>query len=282
MTMPEVLDITLGETVRIVHKGFTRLLIADPETIGFKDRPIQFIPAPQHLREQPLRLQWAGRVHVVPYMGDAYIPFDCMKLWFGDPRSGATVSRIQDRHGLDMVIPDRLAEIQRLRYTWQETNVRFREFIPGDRSLLDEPISDRIPEVEVYALTGDRIYTVVDDPHGDRIIAATPTVAQEQQRDAQLLQQSDMLLQQQKMIDKLMAKLNVRPEDLALDEEGGEVPVDRKEPRKHPGRAEAPSAAAVKENPAMVYNQRTKQVQPKPEKRAPDPTRFEDLPVDGT
>lgn len=280
--MPEVLDITLGEMVRVVHKGFPNLLMADPDTVGYKDRPIKFVPASQNLREQPLRLAWDGRMYHIPYMGDAYIPFDCMKMYFGDPRSGQIVNRIRDKHNQDQVIPDRLAEVQRLRYYWQETDVRFREFIPGDRTLLDEPISDRIPDVEVYALTGDRIFTVIDDPHGDRIIAATPTIAQDQARDAQLLQQSEVIVNQQRTIEALMRKLGVRPEDLEL-EEGTDVDTDRPSPRRRAGRQTAPTQATVKENPAMVYDQRTQKVRAKPDSpAAPDPTQFDELPVDGT
>lgn len=251
--MAEVLDVTLGEQLKVVNLSPNPVLYASQ------------IPT------------WNNRQYPIPGNGTAFLPFDLVKMLFGDPRSGEVVQRTADKYGVDSVIPDRLAEVRRLQQVWQNSTVKFREYIPGDRSFLDDGISDRAPTVEVYTLTGDRVYTVLDDPFGDRIIAAgSPTVAEKANTDRQLREQSEVIFELKKQNEALMRMLDMNPNDL-----GPDLPIG-KDPSAlatQDSVMEAPTVATVKEKPRMVYNPRTRRVVPRRDPVA-DPTTIEDLPED--
>jgi hypothetical protein len=234
--------VTLGETVRVVNNG-----------------------------EQDIKLFWNSRPYTITADGDTYVPFEIVKTFFGDPRSTDAVSRVKDEQGNDMIIADRTAEVIRLKNYWQDSsfgtnNAKFREYVPGDRSWVEEGISDLIPKVSVYTLSGERIYTVVDDPHGDNVMVATNTRAQADQQQAQLLEQSQVIIKQQRQIDMLMNKLG-----LSVDH-----PISTQE-----SVLEAPTNGAEVEAPeAFLYNPRTKRVSPRNPNPPSDPTDIKDLPQD--
>lgn len=245
--------------------------------------------------EHHVTWNWNNRTHVIPAHGEKIgVPFECIKVYCGDPRAGAAVQRIRDQYDQDQVIPDRQAEVRRLYQFYQESSVSaigpdgrrgsgftFREFIPGDRSWFDpnKGISDLAPKVEVYALTGDRIFTVLDDPFGDNVIAAdSPTIAQRQQMDSLLMQQAHTIAEQDRMIKALMQRLDMNPNDLGPDLPLGNEPL-ASPPVKQDAVPETPTQATVQEKPRMVFNPRLKRVVPAPNPVA-DPTTVESLPDD--
>lgn len=249
------LAVTLGDMVRVVFNGWP----------------------PNHPKEgQPLVLTWNNRPHVIQQGKDSFVPFDCAKLYFGDPRSVEGVIRIKDDMGNDMIVADRSAEVLRLVQYYQSSefatnNAKFREFIPGDRSFVkDGVISDLIPDVTVYSLDGQVIPMVTDDPYGDNVIATQQTRAETEIMRSQLMEQSDAITELKKQNRMLLEKLGLDP--------GFLNPVN--EVKKQDPALETPEIATIEEAPKMVYNPRTKRVQPRRPTPGSDPTSIDELPAD--
>jgi hypothetical protein len=170
-----------------------------------------------------------------------------------------------------MIVADRAAEVRRLQAYWQSSTIKFREYIPGDRSYLDEDgISDLLPQVEVWTLAGERILMVADDPYGDTVVAATSTRAEADRQRQQLMDQSDMIAELRKQNQLLMKKLDLG--------EGFELPETPARPVD--GSPEAPIMATVEENPRMVINPRTNRVQKRRQVVEDDPKTIDALPAD--
>jgi uncharacterized coiled-coil protein SlyX len=230
----------------------------------------------------PLKLDWNSTRYVVPPQGDAYLPFDCIKLYFGDPRATDHTLKVPNRDGTMQIIADRTTQIALLRQYWTPTSmatpgsIHFREFIPEEAA--NEPISDRIPSVEIYTLAGDRIYTVVDDPRGDRVIAAVPTRsdrdAQEQviaQQAARMAEMEEQMKRYRADMEVLMKRLGERPANSPEDPQdlGPDLPLPNP----------AFPSGSVEENPSMVLNPRTNKIQRRP-RHVTTPQSLEDLPSD--
>lgn len=245
--MPTVQAVTLGDMVRLVN-----------------------------LEDRPLRLAWNNQVHTIAPKGEAFVPFDLAKLYFGDPRSLETVTRVRDERGHDMIVADRAAEVRRLQSYWQSSTIKFREYIPGDTSYIDEDgISDLMPSVEVYTLAGERILMVADDPYGDTVVAATSTRAESDRVRQQLMDQSDMIAELRRQNQMLMKKLDIGAQEIAdwkLPETLQSQLVE--------GNPDAPIMATVEENPRMVINPKTNRVQKRREQVTDDPKTIDALPAD--
>lgn len=239
--------VTLGDTVRVVNKEM-----------------------------YPIRRPFNNRDFTIPANSDAYVPFEWVKLYFGDPRSGEKVQRVQDERGNDMIIADRRAEVIRLRNYWQSSVIVFREYIPGEE--FEGPISDLIPTVEVYSLNGDRIWTVVDDPYGHRVIASSPTRFEQDRSHQQLLEQSQTILEMKKMNELLLRKLGINSDEL-VNEVASAVANETPAPKSQLSVMEAPTVATVHEKPRMVFNPRTRRVHASRPLES-DPTTIEALPED--
>jgi hypothetical protein len=253
--------VTLGDMVRITFLGWP--------------------PAhPKHGTAHPLILTWNNRPYTLSIGKDAFIPFDMAKVYFGDPRSVEGVIRIKDEQGNDMVVGDRAAEVIRLQQYWQNSGMatnqaKFREYTPGDRSFLDEyngKVSDIIPDVQVFSLSGERIYMVTDDPYGDHVVVSQQTRAQEELMRTQLIEQSDAITLLKKQNAMLLAKLGLDPR--LLDEPEAQAAATQD------SAMEAPTDAVVSESPKMVYNPRTRRVMPRRPLPNTDPTTIDELPVD--
>lgn len=54
---------------------------------------------------------------------------------------------------------------------WQRINTRYGVYFEPERH-------EQFPKVELYAITGDRVFTVIDDPRGERMIKEVPTMDQ--------------------------------------------------------------------------------------------------------
>lgn len=112
------------------------------------------------------------------------MPFAAACLWFGDPRASESVQSLRDARGLVAFIPDRDTEVRRLRAKY-------------DNQMGDERVITGAPSVSLYSIPeNERIYTVLDDPDGDRVIESSTTI----QDQADLLA---MVNRQQKQIELL-------------------------------------------------------------------------------
>lgn len=149
--------------------------------------------------DQPFTIGWDSRQYRLEPGKDTFVPFEACCLWFGDPRSTNSIQSAKNQHGIVSFIPDRDSEIRRLRVKYGN--------IGGDERFVDPA-----PDVTIYDLTGEQIVTVLDDPSGDSITVAQPTV----------VDQSNLIA----TIERQQAQINLLLENLGLQKKAegtGEV-----------------------------------------------------------
>lgn len=227
-----------------------------------------------NLGRTPITWQWNSRDYHIAVGGFNHIPFDLMKKECGDPRASTTSTSLRDQWGELMLIPSREDEVRRMMqlhtHVQQPGEPMFREIPKGSRDFLVKgQITNRCPEVRVETLTGEQVYTVLDDPFGDHVVAAIPTRSDQEFQRQTLTAQSDQLLKQEKVIQALARRLGIDPNELLSD-----PPVEPTD-----GLPDAPLLGAVEDQPPMVFNPRTKKVS-RGRNPNPNPTTLEDLPED--
>jgi hypothetical protein len=175
------------------------------------------------------RGMWDLAEYVIPPLGTDFMPFEAMKLFFGDPRSTDRVRSQRDSKGIVAFLPDRAGEVRRLRLLY---NHGF-----GDYTGKEGPDvvweHDRIPHVKVTTLDDAPILTVLDDPAGHSILPAVTTQAEE----ADL---RDTVIRQGRLLQSLMDRLGVQSlDDLdsrknVYDPDTDEVVPERRETTEDP------------------------------------------------
>ena len=155
--------------------------------------------------EHPSRLfrgMWDMAEYVIPPGGTDFMPFEAMKLFFGDPRATSQVRSMRDSRGLAAFLPDRAGEVRRLRLLYDHGF--------GDYTGREGPdivwIRDKIPWMKVETLDGVRIYTVLDDPAGTHTLPAQTTEAE----DTDL---RETVIRQGRLIQSMMERLGVESLD---------------------------------------------------------------------
>ena len=134
------------------------------------------------------------------------VPFLAMTNSFGDPRSvNGTHQIFRSPDGTTGVIPPREIQRGKVAVAWNAGSG------PGYSILWDE-----IPKLEFYNVDGERIFTVYDDPTGDKIMPANASV--EHQRDLETT-----IRKQQRQINQLLALQGLDANDLPDD---SEIPPD--------------------------------------------------------
>lgn len=259
------LNVALGETVRVKFVGW---------------------PEGHPSLGQPLRLKWDSREYVISQGESRPVPFDAVKRYFGDPRSSDKPQVIHDEYGVYNQVADRFSELALLQQLWLSSDfgtnqVKFREIVPDDRTQFAAGISDRIPKVEVFTLEGERIYTVVDDPYGDRVIAATPTRSDAAYQADVNLRLADKLDAMEKEMEMLRARLGEAPG--APVDLGPDLPIGKPSPAfaDPPGDGAPNPVVESAENgpPKMAYNPRTGKTA-RQKHAIPHPTQAADLQQD--
>src|SRR5215831_4025841 len=187
---------------------------------------------------------WDLAEYVIPPGGTEFMPFEAMKLFFGDPRAVDQVRSSRDSKGLVAFLPDRAGEVRRLRLLYDHGF--------GDYTGKEGPDvvweADKIPQVRVTTLKNERVFTVLDDPQGTTVLPAATTISQ----DAEL---KDVVRQQGQLIRSLMDRLGV-----AGTEDVTTYPVE------------------VREN---VYDPELDEIIPRPDaETASTPTIYNELPED--
>lgn len=229
-----------------------------------------------------LNLRWNSRqYYAAANGGETYMPFDGVKLYFGDPRASAVMQTLKDTIGIVEFLSDRATEVRRLRLLYAAP---FGEYLPDAADAgsifarkpqgVFYPGENRafqgmmIPHVEVYNIAGDRIYTVLDDPEGMDTIPARATL--KTQSDLQ-----QVVLDQGRLITAMAERLGIDPQGNALlnhPNVTGETPPDLTQDdwgpspdASDPDGTLTPSdpTAVVQENPPTVYNPSTGEMEVK-------------------
>jgi len=113
------------------------------------------------------------------------MPFAWMVNHYGDPRSVLGKFQVwQTREGQQGVVQPREMERMKINTMWNIS--------PGGRAWED------VPYVEFYTVEDERIYTVYDDPFGEKVTPMTQTVDEAKQL-------KETVLRQQRQIDQLLA-----------------------------------------------------------------------------
>lgn len=146
--------------------------------------------------------------YVIPPGGSDFLPFEVVKLFFGDPRSTRAVVSMKDQRGIVAFLPDRTAEVRRLRLMYSHG---FGDYIGNEGAdVIWE--HDKIPHVIVETLQGDRVWTVIDDPAGSSVMPALTTAADE-------VRLRETVEQQGRLIRSLMDRMGMNSlSDLANPE----------------------------------------------------------------
>src|SRR5215472_12677419 len=111
---------------------------------------------------------------IAPFQHD-FLPFEAVKLFFGDPRATDKVRSVHDVRGIVGFLPDRPAEVRRLRLMYDHG---FGDYTGKEGpDIVWDP--QKIPLMEVYTLQNERVWTVLDDPVGTTVLPAAPTLAQD-------------------------------------------------------------------------------------------------------
>ena len=154
------------------------------------------------------RGQWDMVDYVIPPGGSDFLPFEAVKLFFGDPRSTDQVRSARDARGLVSFLADRPAEVRRLRLLYSHG---FGDFT-GKEGVEQVWEDDKIPHVKVETLQGERVWTVLDDPAGSSVLPALVTQADDDRL-------RDIVEQQGKLIRSLMDRVGMQSlSDLANPE----------------------------------------------------------------
>lgn len=196
------------------------------------------------------RGQWDLVDYVIPPGGTDFMPFEAMKLFFGDPRSTNQVRSMRDSRGITSFLPDRQTEVRRLRLLYSHG---FGDFTGNEGSDVVWE-QDKIPHIEVRTLNDERIYTVLDDPAGSSVLPALTSQADESRL-------RDVVEQQGRLIRSLMSRMGM---ESSSDLANPEIPEDLLPP---------PTGT-------NMWNPATDEVESFKEPSDTDPEMYDDLPED--
>lgn len=145
---------------------------------------------------QSITLGWDSREYVLTPGSQKPVPMEAVINAFGDPRAMDVVHTVRfgGPDSPPAFIADRTSEVRRLRQRWGIHDGPESSFENAEGKAM-------VPSVEVYTLDGQRLYTVVDDPAGNKSAPVTPSSSN--------TTLEDLLARQQQQIDFLKAQLDV-------------------------------------------------------------------------
>lgn len=128
---------------------------------------------------KPFVDDYASQRYVIKPGEEAIVPYFAMVYWLGDPRAIDVGDRNSQPH-----LQHRTMEIDRLQTkygtygdAWYpnewEINEENSHLYPSSRH-------QNLPKLEVTSMTGERLYTIIDDPEGTHLMPATSTVVEQQ------------------------------------------------------------------------------------------------------
>ena len=133
-----------------------------------------------------------------------HVPFEAVRLHFGDPRSGESPITAVSADGRSKIqIASRAQELQRLNTLWgvaAETLARNQEAQRTGKPSRPVELAKRVPKVTVTDVEGNPVRTVIDDPGGEAaepIEVPADDSAAMSNRISTMQRQLDVLLKQQ-------------------------------------------------------------------------------------
>jgi hypothetical protein len=156
-----------------------------------------------------LRFTYNRRTWIIPAGEHRVVPFDVVRLYFGDPRSVVgTQQKYQDSDGNNGDIPKREAEIRRL-------CVFYGLYAGNEAKLPDHP---SVQFVKIQTVDQTEIFCPAVDPDGQISYAHREADDTLQNRDSMLRLMQQRLEQQQAQIDALRG--------ISHEEDEGEAGID--------------------------------------------------------
>lgn len=148
---------------------------------------------------RPFVDDYASQRYVIEPGGETIVPYFAMVYWLGDPRAVDVGDRNSQPH-----LQHRTMELDRLQTkygtygdSWYpqewEINEENADLYPASRHR-------NLPKLEVTSMTGERLYTVIDDPEGNHLNPATQTVNENRNM-------AEAVVQMQKQIQALTTQL---------------------------------------------------------------------------
>ena len=159
-----------GDFVKVRYRGRTRVT---------KDRDGN-ITSSRYDDETPFTFMWDSRPYLAEVGKETFVPFEAASLALGDPRAGDTTRSARDEAGNVMWIVDRPTEMRRL-------TVLYDNVTDAAGNLIIKP------DVTVTDLDGNEVMMVLDDPAGDSVLPAQPTLLDSKQLLAQIERQRRMI-----------------------------------------------------------------------------------------
>lgn len=124
---------------------------------------------------RPFVDDYASQRYVIEPNGETIVPYFAMVYWLGDPRAVDVGDRNSQPH-----LQHRTMELDRLQTkygtygdSWYPQEWEINEENSG---LYPSSRHRNLPKLEVTSMTGERLFTVIDDPEGNHLNPATQTV----------------------------------------------------------------------------------------------------------
>lgn len=158
-----------------------------------------------NLEDHPLRFTVANKTYAAGAGQTIHVPFDLIRLYFGDPRSGPMERSYKDEQGNRTHIPARDKEVRRLT-TWhgvvqKGNDIKEKADKEGTAVPPLPTLADVAPKVRIVDLAGNEISSVIADPTGKDAVEtftnldSPASVAAEVARQRQVLEQMEQRLQ---------------------------------------------------------------------------------------
>lgn len=174
--------------------------------------------------DKEFRGMYNGNIYRALPGSETIVPVEAAILWLGNPHS----------RDIDARRKDRTAEFKRLR-------VKYGSYDNLDDPNGPTPMWEEVkPQVEVYTLDGDRVYTVVDDPFGEMGTPALVTVGERSQEHDETAALRSQVAELTSLVNQLLGRENVDPD---ADDAEDDMPPGSAVPTPEPGTARPVSRA---------------------------------------
>jgi hypothetical protein len=150
-----------------------------------------------NLEDYPLRFMVANKNYAVGAGQTVYVPFDLIKLYFGDPRSGLMERSYKDEQGNRVHIPSREREVSRLTIMHgvpqKHNDLRAKAEKDGVALPPLPTLEELAPKVRIVDGSGHDIKHVIQDPLGREAVEPVSTLDSPEAIKAEVARQRQVL-----------------------------------------------------------------------------------------